>query len=122
MFGRTLTLAYLACYASASPLSHVLRDSVSVPAGFAQVGPASKDHVLNLRLGMVQGDPAGLEKVLMEVSDPEGPKYGQHLSSEEASTFSPGSDILYQPPSLGLCIPLSQERDRSSCICLAQGQ
>ncbi|EIW56150.1 family S53 protease [Trametes versicolor FP-101664 SS1] len=59
----------------------------SVPASFKEVGPAPPDTVLNLRLALVQGNFSALEKALMDVSTPDSPLYGQHLSKEEVAAL-----------------------------------
>lgn len=81
--GALSFVSFIAFVSAAGPLAHVLRDSRSLPSGFTHVGPAPKNQVLNLRLGMVQSDPAGIEKALMAVSTPSSPSYGKHLSKEE---------------------------------------
>lgn len=56
---------------------------VSVPSAFEHVGAAPSDAMLNLRVALVQNDMAGLEKALMDVSDPASPLKGQFLTKEE---------------------------------------
>lgn len=56
-----------------------------IPEGFTKQGPASPDTVLNMRIALKQGNPAGLEQALMDVSTPGSALYGQHLSKEEVS-------------------------------------
>lgn len=87
MLSRVLSLAAFVALVSAGPLTHVLKESRSIPSGFTHVGAAPKDQILNLRLGMVQGNPAGIEKALMDVSTPSSPSYGKHLSKEEVCTI-----------------------------------
>ncbi|OSD03928.1 family S53 protease [Trametes coccinea BRFM310] len=66
-----------------------------IPEGFVHSGPAPQDTVLNLRLALVQSDPAGLEKALMDVSTPSSALYGQHLSKEEVEKFvAPSPDSV----------------------------
>ncbi|KAI0745384.1 family S53 protease [Earliella scabrosa] len=60
---------------------------VRVPEAFSLKGPASPETMLNLRIALVQSDPAGLEKALMDVSTPGNALYGQHLSKEEVEAF-----------------------------------
>ncbi|KAI0062179.1 subtilisin-like protein [Artomyces pyxidatus] len=64
---------------------HDRRDSA--PSGFVHVGAAPSDTVLNLRLGLTQGNFAGLEEALYAVSTPGSDLYGQHLSKEETEAF-----------------------------------
>ncbi|OSC98853.1 family S53 protease [Trametes coccinea BRFM310] len=59
----------------------------TVPPSFQLVGPAPPDTMLNLRLALVRGNMSGLETVLMDVSTPSSPLYGQHLTKEEVEAF-----------------------------------
>ncbi|CDO76407.1 hypothetical protein BN946_scf184937.g21 [Trametes cinnabarina] len=59
----------------------------AIPPSFELVGPAPPDTMLKLRLALVRGNVSALETVLMDVSTPSSPLYGQHLSKEEAEAF-----------------------------------
>lgn len=92
MFATSALLAFvLAGLATASPLVattfrvHELRPAV--PSGFTEVGPASPQTTLNLRLALSQSDPDGLADALYRVSDPDSEEYGQYLSKEEVRTI-----------------------------------
>ncbi|KAI0661205.1 family S53 protease [Cubamyces menziesii] len=66
-----------------------------IPEGFVLSGAAPQDKVLSLRLALVQSDPAGLEKALMDVSTPSSALYGQHLTKEEVEKFvAPSPDSV----------------------------
>lgn len=54
-----------------------------IPDGFVSKGAAPAEQTLNLRIALVQGDMAGLEKALFDVSTPGSELYGQHLTKEE---------------------------------------
>ncbi|RDX46449.1 family S53 protease-like protein [Lentinus brumalis] len=77
----------------ARPSSHTRRDlrvhayRNVVPAGFADVGPASPDQTLTLRLALAQSDPKGLIDALYRVSDPASPTYRHWLSKEQVAQF-----------------------------------
>lgn len=58
-----------------------------VPDGFVAASVAPADQILNLRIALVQTDMPGLEKALFEVSTPDSPLYGQHLTKEEVDTL-----------------------------------
>ena len=60
---------------------HERRDAP--PIGFTLSGAANIDQTLSLRIGLTQGNLAGLYDALNEVSDPTSEKYGQHLSKDE---------------------------------------
>ncbi|KAI0329229.1 family S53 protease [Cubamyces sp. BRFM 1775] len=90
MFSSAFLVACLAAVAYGKPMArsmlvHETRESV--PAAFERVGPASADTMLDLRIALVQGDMAGLEKALMDVSDPASPLKGQFLTKEEVEAF-----------------------------------
>ncbi|CDO77343.1 hypothetical protein BN946_scf184786.g3 [Trametes cinnabarina] len=50
-------------------------------------GPAPAEQSLKLRFALKQNDPDGLIDALYEVSDPDSPKYGKHLSKAEVEQF-----------------------------------
>ncbi|TFK55131.1 family S53 protease-like protein [Heliocybe sulcata] len=58
----------------------------NIPSGFVKEGPASRDTVLGLHVGLFSNDMNGLEKALYDVSTPSSPLYGKHLSKAEACT------------------------------------
>ena len=72
-----------------NPLNqHVMKVHESrstVPPGFIYQGAASPDTVLRMRIALRQSNPDILEDVLMTVSTPGTPRYGQHLSKDEVS-------------------------------------
>ncbi|KAI0367268.1 family S53 protease [Pilatotrama ljubarskyi] len=90
MFSVALLVSYFAVVASGKPLARrmqVHETRSHIPPAFQEVGPAPPDAVLNLRVALVQGNFAGLEKALMDVSTPGSPSYGQHLSKAEVEAF-----------------------------------
>lgn len=94
MVALGLFFASLIALASASPLFsqltlHESRDGV--PEGFVASGKPDPSTQLNLRIALVQNDPAGLEKALMDVSTPSSALYGQHLSKVSSSHACPDS-------------------------------
>ncbi|TFY82909.1 hypothetical protein EWM64_g1103 [Hericium alpestre] len=66
---------------------HVHERRDSVPNGFAHAGPAPDDHVLNLRLALVQNNIDGLHQKLYDVSKPKSASYGKHLSKAEVEAL-----------------------------------
>ncbi|KAK5626302.1 hypothetical protein RRF57_002017 [Xylaria bambusicola] len=94
MVGATVFSAALVAAAQvvlATPVArsgYSLKDSHNVPRGWAKVKRAPADHVMQIQIGLKQSNFAELERQLyqgtsMLVSDPEHPKYGQHLSADE---------------------------------------
>ena len=77
---------------SATPLTArsgmVVHGSKSdVPEGFTHQGAAPADKSLPLRIALVQNNMSGLEKVLHDVSSPNSPNYGKHLSKEQVYIY-----------------------------------
>ncbi|KAI1786404.1 family S53 protease [Ganoderma leucocontextum] len=54
-----------------------------VPNGFSSTGSADPDQTLQLRLALVRGNVAELERRLYDVSTPSSSNYGKHLSQSE---------------------------------------
>ncbi|KAA1474739.1 family S53 protease [Dentipellis sp. KUC8613] len=99
MVRLTLVLASLVSVACATPFvartMHVHERRDNVPSGYVEDGPAPADHVLSLRLALVQNDFSALENKLYAVSTPGNAEYGQHLSKEEVEALvAPSSDSL----------------------------
>ncbi|KAF9480338.1 family S53 protease-like protein [Pholiota conissans] len=66
-----------------------------IPDGFVKSTPAPATKMLNLRIALTQGDMAGLEKALFDVSTPGSALYGQHLTKEEVEAFvAPSSESV----------------------------
>lgn len=61
----------------------LVKESVSLPNGWVKHSTPSPDHVISLRIGLPQSNFRALERILYEVSDPDHPRYGQHLSKAE---------------------------------------
>ncbi|KAH9855486.1 family S53 protease [Lenzites betulinus] len=88
----TLVFAWLASAAyskltARSMQVHEKRDLANIPLAFEAVGPAPPDTMLNLRMALVQGNISALEKALMDVSTPDSPLYGQHLTKEQVEAL-----------------------------------
>ncbi|KAF9561786.1 subtilisin-like protein [Agrocybe pediades] len=90
MRGTLFVLASFLCaasYAAPSPRSnHVLHEKHR---------RLETHKVLPMRFGLVQQNMHRLEELLMEVSHPESPKYGQHYTAEEVvKTFAPTEESI----------------------------
>ncbi|KAI9058090.1 family S53 protease-like protein [Trametes sanguinea] len=59
----------------------------TIPRRYSIAGAAPADQSLKLRFALKQSDPDGLIDALYNVSDPDSPKYGQHLSKSEVEQF-----------------------------------
>ncbi|OCH90803.1 family S53 protease [Obba rivulosa] len=90
MIAATIFIASLYALSLGKPLSHPLqrRDVLEdIPNGFKWSSTPSPSTVLQMRLALVQSDPAGLERALYDVSTPSSPSYGNYLTREEAAAF-----------------------------------
>jgi tripeptidyl-peptidase-1 len=89
--------ALYSCYGSpvASRSSYAVAENHPVPKGWTKVGPAPKSAVINLQIGLKQGNEGVIEQHLLQVSDPKHARYGQHLSTSEVhSIITPSDDTL----------------------------
>ena len=92
MMLKALVVALLLPLALASPAKGPrtvsrLKESLEHPRGWVKRGAAPEDYVLDLRIALPQPNFPVLEQHLYEVSDPEHPRYGQHLSKQEVETL-----------------------------------
>ncbi|RYP09762.1 hypothetical protein DL764_001097 [Monosporascus ibericus] len=69
-----------------------VKESHFVPRGWKKLDRAPENHVIDLQIGVKQGNFAALEKQLYEVSDPSHERYGQHLSAEDVRELVKPSD------------------------------
>lgn len=98
MRGPSLVLL-LAAATAASPLrpraNYRLKEAFHVPRSWSRVARAPSDHVINLQIGLKQGQFDELERHLYEVSDPRHERYGQHLSQHEVNELvKPAAETL----------------------------
>jgi tripeptidyl-peptidase-1 len=66
---------------------HVHERRDNAPTGFTYTGPAPPEQVIQFRIALTQNNPNGLIQALYNVSDPDHPQYGQHLSQDEVYSF-----------------------------------
>ncbi|KAK7057811.1 Tripeptidyl peptidase A [Favolaschia claudopus] len=89
---------FLAFLAGASA-SSVLKDALSgIPSGWTELQDAelSLSRGLKLRFGLTQHDFPQLESLLLDISDPSHPSYGNHLSRDEVHALSTPTDEAVQ--------------------------
>ncbi|KAJ7503167.1 tripeptidyl peptidase A [Mycena galericulata] len=87
-------LAGFLASSSASLVKHSLPD---VPTGWVEVldAPLAPSQGLNLRFGLAQDRFPHLESLLLNISNPNHPNYGKHLSKEQVNALStPSNDTL----------------------------
>ncbi|KAI1785024.1 family S53 protease [Ganoderma leucocontextum] len=88
MVASSLLLASLVTFAWGKPTARNLKlheTRQDVPSGFSHTGSADPNQTLKLRLALVQGNVAELERKLYDVSTPSSSNYGKHLSKSEGS-------------------------------------
>ncbi|KAF8592739.1 tripeptidyl peptidase A [Ramaria rubella] len=73
---------------AASGCKHVLKETFFPPKEWIKQEPAPPDHTMTLRINLAQPDFHALEGHLYAVSDPDSPRYGQHLSKEHVQELA----------------------------------
>jgi tripeptidyl-peptidase-1 len=96
---RSLFLIALAGIALAAPsprLGHVLHEKrAAEPVDWHKDRRLHPDKILPMRFGLSQQNLHRLGEILMSVSHPESPAYGQHLSpAEVVETFAPSNETI----------------------------
>ncbi|KAJ6476116.1 subtilisin-like protein [Mycena sanguinolenta] len=100
-----------------APIHIVHEKRVADPAfaGWAQSHRLESDKVIPLRVGLQQRNLDQVEALLLSVSHPESPTYGQHLSPEEiVNLFAPSHETIAAVKNWLLDSGLSHERLRLS--------
>ncbi|KAK0659056.1 Tripeptidyl-peptidase sed3 [Lasiodiplodia hormozganensis] len=91
-----LSLAAAAHGVLATPLRsrspYAVKETHNVPEEWTKRGSAPEDHSLHLHIGLRQSQFDELERHLVEVSDPDHHRYGQHLSAEDVNELVKPSD------------------------------
>ncbi|KAI0644653.1 family S53 protease [Trametes meyenii] len=76
-----------ACATPTARSMQVHESREAVPHGFVSSGSAPPETLLDLRIALVQSDIPGLHKALYDVSMPDSPLYGKHLTKEEVEKY-----------------------------------
>ncbi|KAF7432698.1 hypothetical protein PC9H_004640 [Pleurotus ostreatus] len=98
----SLALAVLPCLAVPSyyvsrdnGCEHQVKESITPPHGWTKYAAAPPYHTITLRIALSQPHFSTLEQHLAEISDPDHPRYGAHLSAEEVDALAaPHSDSI----------------------------
>lgn len=94
-----LSLLFLAANAASLPRrissSYALKEAHNVPRTWTQLGPAPRDHMLDLQIGLKQSRFDELERHLLEISDPSHTRYTDYLSAEEVNDLVKPSDETF---------------------------
>ena len=83
---RFLAILILIVVQARSP--YAVKDRFNVPPKWTREGPSPEGHLINLSIGLKQSRFGDLEKQLMEISDPDHPRYGQHLTPSEVTAYT----------------------------------
>ena len=86
LFSSFLVLVF-ASVASAIPHALKLRQSITPPRNWVDLGRAPRTHVIPLRIALPQPRFPELEKHLAEISDPFHARYGEHLSKADVEAL-----------------------------------
>lgn len=114
---------------SGSP-PYAVKERHPVPRSWTAVGSVDKSESINLQIGLKQRNEGLVERHLLEISDPDHERYGQHLTADEISDMvqptgdtvdsvhswlaSHGiSDIDYSPAKdwISIIIPIEKAED-----------
>ncbi|EPQ59186.1 subtilisin-like protein [Gloeophyllum trabeum ATCC 11539] len=75
--------------------THKVKEQIEPPRGWVKLAPAPPDHIIHLRIALLQPNFTQLEQALYEVSDPDHARYGQHLSKEQVEELvAPHSESI----------------------------
>lgn len=79
---------------SDSPSTHyAIKERHHVPKSWTSLGPADKSEIINLQIGLKQSNKGAIEQHLLEISDPDHDRYGQHLSADEVADIVRPTDL-----------------------------
>ncbi|KAJ5852611.1 uncharacterized protein N7529_011996 [Penicillium soppii] len=79
---RALSLAVISLLAS-SAAADVFESLSSVPQGWRYSRKPRADQPIRLQIALAQGDTAGFEEAVMDMSTPDHPSYGKHFQTHE---------------------------------------
>lgn len=72
--------------------SYAVKERHPVPRSWTASGPAPKSEMITLQIGLKQQNEGEIERHLVEISDPEHARYGEHLSAAEVHDLVTPSD------------------------------
>jgi tripeptidyl-peptidase-1 len=77
---------------SAAASKYAVKERHIVPRAWTSIGSAPAEEKIHLQIGLRQAQQGLIEQHLLEVSDPEHPRYGQHLSHDEVNAIIAPAD------------------------------
>ena len=94
--GKFLTLLCAVSSAFSLPTAvrseYAVKERHIVPRGWKEVESSSKPEEIHLQIGLKQRNEGVIERHLVEISDPNHTRYGQHLSAAEIHEITSPSD------------------------------
>lgn len=95
-FSVLVALASVVHAAPSSTIHHVVHERrAAEPLGWTLSRRLESHKVLPMRFGLTQSNMDRIEEMLMSVSHPDSPTYGQHFSAAKVvETFSPSSETI----------------------------
>ena len=85
MLGSLFLFNLLLPWVYAAPV--VVESLKEVPRGWEEVSPPALDKLIKLSIGLQSENFEHFERTVHQISDPDHPRYGRHLSSEEAKAL-----------------------------------
>jgi len=73
---------------AAAVSARVMDSLAAVPKGWTDIGRASSDDSLLLRVALKQPNSAALDQAVLDMSTPGHPNYGMHMSREELRSYT----------------------------------
>lgn len=96
IFSVLLALTSAVYAAPSSTVHHVVHERrAAEPLAWSLARRLESDKILPMRFGLAQRNVDRIEDMLMEVSHPDSPTYGQHYSAAQiVDTFSPSKETI----------------------------
>lgn len=88
-----IVLGVTALPSDSSSTNYAVKERHHVPKSWTSLGPADKSDIINLQIGLKQSNKGAIEQHLLEISDPDHARYGQHLSVDEVADIVRPTDL-----------------------------
>lgn len=88
-----IVLGATALPSDSASTKYAVKERHYVPKSWTSLGPADKSDIINLQIGLKQSNKGAIEQHLLEISDPDHARYGQHLSADEVADIVRPTDL-----------------------------
>jgi len=99
MFVTTVSLFASFALAVANPLPYsytLVRKRSTIPLGWSHIAKHNPSSILPIRFGLSQPNIHNIGELLLDISHPESPNYGNHWTpSQVADKFRPSDDTIH---------------------------